>query len=631
MLLTAHAAAASGRMPADGIAASSAALPDDAKLAISGTLGASLPGYGVTQAGGHWRMHNAALRLGASLTARGMVVSRAASPIGLGLSALGRGAALTPVTAGTPVASRNRLDLNHAQIDEWYVNGPAGLEQGFDLATRPAGIAGAPLTLALALAPGWSALVDATRTGATLSAPAAGSLRYDGLVARDAAGTQLAAWMEVSGGRLLLHVDDSRARYPVRIDPLLQDATLLASDRHVSNGFGGRLGAAVAIGANIIVAGAPHETVGGNLDQGEAYVFVRPPGGWSSGTEQARLFASDGATQLYPFFGSGVAVSGDSIVVVGGNKAYVFTKPAGGWKGDLTETAQLTLGQKNWFVGYNVAMQADTIALSAFSSNYHPKGSEGEIAVFQKPASGWQNATPQAFLSDSRDDELGGIGQGLAISGETIVAGAPGAGLGGLENTGEVAVFSRPANGWQSVVTPTARLRAADLAAGAYLGYAVAIDGDTIVAGAPYAPGPRVRGNPSAPPGAAYVFVKPAGGWVSGTETAKLSAVGMSDDPDEGGSPVLGQGVAVSGNQITAGAPGDDARNIIYSGAVFLYKKPKTGWRSTNQPFDIAEQNGPPPLTQMGLALAMDGSVVVAGALNAEPVEYGSVHVFQLP
>jgi hypothetical protein len=34
MLLTAHAAAASGRMPADGIAASSAALPDDAKLAI---------------------------------------------------------------------------------------------------------------------------------------------------------------------------------------------------------------------------------------------------------------------------------------------------------------------------------------------------------------------------------------------------------------------------------------------------------------------------------------------------------------------------------------------------------------------------------------------------------------------
>ena len=78
-----------------------------------------------------------------------------------------------------------------------------------------------------------------------------------------------------------------------------------------------------------------------NADQGAAYVFVRPAGGWRVGAQAAKLVASDGAAGDQ--FGVSVAVSGDDVFVgswnddntgLGGpGSVYVFTKPAGGWAG----------------------------------------------------------------------------------------------------------------------------------------------------------------------------------------------------------------------------------------------------------------------------------------------------------
>ena len=88
---------------------------------------------------------------------------------------------------------------------------------------------------------------------------------------------------------MLLRVDDAGARYPLRVDPVVQQAELTASD------LGGLLGASVAISGNTIVAGAPEATVNGNPYQGAVYVFVKPRGGWANATQTARLTASDGA------------------------------------------------------------------------------------------------------------------------------------------------------------------------------------------------------------------------------------------------------------------------------------------------------------------------------------------------
>ena len=103
----------------------------------------------------------------------------------------------------------------------------------------------------------------------------------------------------------------------------------------------------------------------------------------------------------------------------------------------------------------------------------------------------------------------------MAVSGDKIVVGAS---ADGRHNAaGAAYVFVKPAGGWASE-TEAAKLTASDGAAST-LGNSVAVSGDTVVAGAPSA---TVNGNIEQ--GAAYVFVKPAGGWANETEAAKLTA-----------------------------------------------------------------------------------------------------------
>jgi FG-GAP repeat len=70
----------------------------------------------------------------------------------------------------------------------------------------------------------------------------------------------------------------------------------------------------------------------------------------------------------------------------------------------------------------------------------------------------------------------------VAVSGDTAVVGAPGHKVGGNAAQGTAYVFVRPAAGWAHAVQ-TAELTASDGAPGDLLGNAVAISDDTIVAG----------------------------------------------------------------------------------------------------------------------------------------------------
>ena len=88
-------------------------------------------------------------------------------------------------------------------------------------------------------------------------------------------------------------------------------------------------GSSVAVSGSTIVVGAIFADIGGNSGQGSAYVFNRQGGSW---VETQKLTASDG--EASDFFGRSVAVSGSTIVVgadgddIGGNidqgSAYVF-------------------------------------------------------------------------------------------------------------------------------------------------------------------------------------------------------------------------------------------------------------------------------------------------------------------
>jgi FG-GAP repeat len=66
-----------------------------------------------------------------------------------------------------------------------------------------------------------------------------GSLRYGGLTASDARGHRVRSWLALRSGQLLIRVDDRHATYPLRIDPLVQQAKLTASDGAANDLFGG--------------------------------------------------------------------------------------------------------------------------------------------------------------------------------------------------------------------------------------------------------------------------------------------------------------------------------------------------------------------------------------------------------
>lgn len=283
-------------------------------------------------------------------------------------------------------------------------------------------------------------------------------------------------------------------------------------------------GYAVAVSGNTIAVGMPGCSVGFNLGQGAVYVFTMPASGWANATQTAELTASDG--WYGDKLGFAVAVSGNTIVAgapdhaVNGNyeegAAYVFTMPASGWA-NATQTAELTVpkGFVHQRFGSAVAISGNTIVAGApFDAIDDGKRDEthtyqGAAYVFTMPVSGWANATPTAELTAAGGGEGGGLGGAVAISGETIVASAPDHKVDGDKNQGMVYVYTMPASGWRNA-TQTAELTSSDHTIDNELGSAVAISGNTIVA-APHR-------------GAVYVFTKPDAGWVNATQTAVLKA-----------------------------------------------------------------------------------------------------------
>jgi FG-GAP repeat/Prealbumin-like fold domain len=587
------------------------AIPLAARPLVSRTLGRDQVSYAVHRTASGLVARNTGQRLTARFGEHGVHVRAGSDTLALRLRAAGYGQALAPVAAAVPTEQANRVSYPRGLLTEWYANGPLGLEQGFTVKAPPAGTRTGPLTLALSLSLSGS-LRPALEPGAKSLRFADSSLRYTGLTAFDARGTKLPARLELQGQTLLIKVDDAGARYPLTIDPFVQLAKLTNSSPLDYDG----LGSSVAIAGDTIVVGAS----GGAaplryVHPGAAYVFVKPAAGWANATQTARLAASDSST--YNHFGGSVAIAGDSIVVgaagaltgIVGRRgaAYVFVKPAGGWANG-TETAKLT-SEFGGRLGVSVAISGDTIVAGTSDG--------GAAYVFVKPAGGWTNGTQTARLTAS-DGPYDYFGLAVAVSGDTVVVGAPSKTVSGNSQQGAVYVFVEPAGGWASG-TETAKLTTSDGAAHDLLGPSVAISGDSIVAGAPFA---DISGNVDE--GAAYVFVKPAGGWASGTETAKLTA------SDGAAVDHFGNPVAALGGMIVAGAPDAEVSGHFDGGAAYVFVKPAAGWANATQTAKLTSSDGR-ARDHFGRSVGASGRMIVAGAVLADVsghVNAGAAYVF---
>jgi hypothetical protein len=594
--------------PAQRVSAAPARLPLAAQAPVSRALGRDDASYWAQRSASGLLVVNRAQGLRAQFARGSVLVSSGGVSLGLSLRAYGYGAALRPLSAVAARVTANQVLYVHAGVSEWYANGPLGLEQGFTVPAAPAGRHAGPLTLALGLSGDARGRVLRGADGVMFTG-AGGALAYQGLVASDAHGRALPAWIELRGSELLLRVAAAGASYPIRVDPFMQQGKLTASDGAEFDA----LGTSVAISGDTIVVGAPSATVGSNPGQGAAYVFVKPRSGWAEGTRTAKLTASDGAAS--DNFGSSVAISGGTIVVgapdatVGGNTsqgtAYVFVKPRSGWAG-RTQTAKLTASGGTIFdlLGMSVAISGGTVVAGAPGATVTGNASQGAAYVFVKPRSGWADAAKTAKLTASGGGPEDLLGSSVAIDGDTIVAGAPSPPVAQHPDLGAVYVFVKPASGWADA-TDTAKLTASDIVSGENFGFSVAISGRTVVAGAFDA---TVGGNLDQ--GAAYVFVKPRPGWAGRTQTAKLTASdGASDN-------LLGLSVAISADTVVAGADLATAGANASQGAAYVFVKPGSGWAGRTQTAKLTASDGA-SLDRLGVSVAVSGGTVIAGAPGA--------------
>ncbi|SNT11027.1 FG-GAP repeat-containing protein [Ekhidna lutea] len=322
-------------------------------------------------------------------------------------------------------------------------------------------------------------------------------------------------------------------------------ATLTESSNIYDNNFG----SSVSIDGNWIAVGAS-----GGKDTDRVYMFKKPASGWTDMTETAVISATD--IVAGDNFGRSVYLKGNTLVVgsyrnrnnsLYTGAAYVYTKSEGADWTSTTQTAKLTAsdGASNDYFGWSVATDEGVIVVGSPEKDVTGTR-DGGVYLFEKPETGWINATETYTLSASDQTSNDYFGYAVDFDNDVIAVGARG------NNT--VYVFEKPLTGWASL-TESARLNASS--GGSYLGYSVDIDDDRILAGAIHDTYTFSKA------GSAFLFEKSGSSWTSMTESVKFN----SSNP--GLNYYFGNEVALDGVLIGIGSYNQESA----AGAVYFHEQ----------------------------------------------------------
>jgi hypothetical protein len=375
-------------------------------------------------------------------------------------------------------------------------------------------------------------------------------------------------------------------------------------------GSGEEFGEALAVSGRTLVVGTiNHIAASTGVEQGAAYVFTEPASGWAHAQEVAMLKAPRGQSEEE--FGRSVAISGNTIVIgapvrevdghTGQGTAFVYVKPMSGWR-SAGPTAELTaaVGAPHEFFGESVAISGDTVMVGAPGRKVGKHAAQGAVDVFALPhfpSAGTPRQLAKLTAPDGQANDALGIS--VAISGSTAVAGADLHRVDATAGQGVAYIFLKGGAGWRSA-RETARLSDEAGEAHELFGRTVAIWQNTVVVGAPDHGG--------AERGAAYVFVKPAFGWRGSlTQTAELTA------SDTGKGDQFGGALAISGELIVIGAPGHTSAKNTEQGAGYAFVKPATGWRTSTETGELIAAGGAAG-DKLGLSVALSGGTILLGA-----------------
>ena len=326
--------------------------------------------------------------------------------------------------------------------------------------------------------------------------------------------------------------------------------------------------------------------------------------------EEVKLLADDGAPN--DFFGFNVALSGDT-AVIGATKvdddirgvdvgaAYVFTRSGNNWHQQAKLTADDGAAKDEF--GGNVALSGDTAVIGAMFQD--DKGdNSGSAYVFTRSGTTWSQ---QAKLTAADGAEGDAFGQSIALSGDTVVIGAPHDDDKG-NDAGSVYVFTRSGTTWSQQV----KLTAADGVAGDVFGISIAFSSDTIVIGA------DLNDEKALNAGAVYVFTRSGSSW---SQQAKITAA------DGAETDIFGVRVALSGDTILISARRDDDDVMgIDAGSAYIFTRTGTTWQ---QQIKLTASDGAAD-DRFGRSVALVADTAVIGAMFQDDKgdNSGSAYVF---
>ena len=374
-------------------------------------------------------------------------------------------------------------------------------------------------------------------------------------------------------------------------------------------------------------------------------------------TQQGKLI-SPNASQ-YDYFGYSVAISGDYAVigawredpVIQSTGAYgpgYYSQADGGaayvYKRATSTTAYYTQG--NWYFqarltptdlepydnfGISVAIDGDYVIVGARGEDPGNISSAGSAYIFVRSQTGsWPHPVygstwaQQTKLTGSPTGQNYFFGDTVAIDGLTAVVGASRETLsGGLYLAGAVYVFVRSGTSWSQ----QQKLTAPNPASYDLFGTTVAIDGDNIIVGAPYADHVQLGQSTVYNSGSAYIFVR------SGTSWSQQQQLTASDKENYD---LFGYRVDIDGDYVVIGSVFEDPskwngtsfQTVRDAGSAYIFVRSGTSW--SQQAKLTASDSDKQTYDNFGSAVAIDGSRVVIGARSDDEgaSEAGATYVF---
>jgi hypothetical protein len=508
----------------------------------------------------------------------------AGATLALRLSGLGYGhRLLTPPQVAARTVG-NHVSYRHEGVTEWYRNGPLGLEQGFTLQRRPPSSHGW-LTIAVRISGGLAARLDSQEVLFTRSSAEDVPFRYGGLRATDAAHRSLPVQLGLIGATLLLRIDDSDARYPLKVDPYIQQGSKLTAS-----------GGSFQFGWSVSLSADGNTALIGGLGGDTAWVFVRTGSTW---TQQATLRPDDAISGLHSVqFGRSVALSADgNTALIGGplddndhGASWVFVRSGAIWSqqgAKLTPTDRgpptpQPPGGTGWF-GSSVALSADgNTALIGGPTDTWIQGSGGcppspcpypvgAAWVFTRSGSTWSQQGPKLTAAGSW------IGMAVALSrtdGNTALVG----GAGGAW------VFVRSGSTWAqqgTQLTPNDVTLPSGVDTWFAESAALSSEGDTALIGT----------TGDSPKSAAWVFVREGSNWAQqGPKLAARDETGFCVPAGCTSTGYFGRSVALAGDGNTALIGGDADSNVV--GAAWMFTHAGSTWAQQGAKLTARDENG---------------------------------------